>query len=241
MGILPTTLTFGSSTLTIIDRLGEPWVTARDLAKALGYRTENAVLRIYARNREEFTDEMTTMIHLGIQGQIDPSKPRKRGNPNIRVFSPRGCYAVGFFSKTDRAKDFRRWVLDVLEQHTRGGGPECRLTPLLAMTRARWGHGLTADGYSAVSLNIALVLDWLLIHCADGRWREISNRQLGAAVGISNTSAAKALYKLADWGLIQHETDGTRCTRIRVHTRRLRQALKHANLSYPGQRTTLLN
>lgn len=240
MGILPATLTFGETTLTIIDRFGEPWMTARDLAKALGYRTENAVIRIHARNRDEFTKEMTTTISLGIEGQIDPLF-RRRGNPMTRIFSPRGCYAVGFFAKTKNAKAFRRWVLDILEQHTRGGGPESRLTPLLAMTRARWGHALTADGYSAVSLNIALVLDWLLIHCADGRWREISNRRLGAAVGISHSSAAKVLCKLADWGLIQHETDGTRCTRIRILTDRLQRALKQANLSDPSKKPALLN
>lgn len=238
MEILPKTLTFGSTKLSIIDRRGEPWVTARDLAKALGYRDESAVLRIHSRNQDEFTEEMTITISFGIHGHID-REFRRRGNPNIRIFSPRGCYAVGFFAKTNNAKAFRRWVLDVLEQHIRGGGPECRLTPLLAMTRGRWGHALSADGYSAVSLNVALVLDWLLVHCADGAWHEISNRGLGAAVGISNTSTSKVLCNLQDWGLIQRETDGHRCTRIRVLMGRLQLALKQASLDDPSKKPAL--
>jgi hypothetical protein len=240
MGILPTTLTFGDTTLPIIVHHGEPWVTARDLAKALGYRTENAALRIYSRNQDEFTKEMTTMIRLGGHDQFD-CKPRRRGNPNVRVFSPSGCYAIGFFAKTDKAKAFRRWVLDVLEHNTRGSEAECHLTPLLAMTRGRWGHALSAGGYSAVSLNIALVLNWLLVHCADGAWHEISNRALGAAVGISNTSTSKVLCNLQDWGLIQRETDGHRCTRIRVLMGRLQLALKHASLNDPSKKPALLN
>ena len=37
MSLLPTKLTFGETSLAIIDRHGEPWLTARELARALGY------------------------------------------------------------------------------------------------------------------------------------------------------------------------------------------------------------
>ena len=37
MGLLPTKLNFGDTPLSIIDRHGEPWVTAADLGRALGY------------------------------------------------------------------------------------------------------------------------------------------------------------------------------------------------------------
>ena len=97
MSLLPTTLSFGETTLAIIDRHGEPWLSARELARALGYRDESAVLRIYSRNADEFTSGMTLTVKLTVNA----------GRPE-RVFSTRGCYAIGFFAKTDRAKAFRR-------------------------------------------------------------------------------------------------------------------------------------
>jgi Prophage antirepressor len=237
MGLLPATLDFDSTPVAIIDRHGEPWVTARDLARALGYADESAVLRIYSRNQDEFTEEMTIIIDLRVHGQFD-----REGNPSARIFSPRGCYAVGFFAKTDRAKAFRRWVLDVLEGHTRGAGAECRLTPLLALTRGRWGQGLTAGGYSAVSLNVALILDYLLTHHADGTWHEISQRQLGITLGISTASARKALHKLEEWELIRLEVvERWSGSRVRVLTGRVRRALKYAGLELPETAPALLN
>ena len=32
-----------------------------------------------------------------------------------RIFSARGCHLIGMFARTDRAKAFRKWVLDVLD------------------------------------------------------------------------------------------------------------------------------
>ena len=67
MSLLPTKLTFGETSLTIIDRHGEPWLTARELARALGYRDQSAVLRIYARNQDEFTEDMTCTVTMTVQ------------------------------------------------------------------------------------------------------------------------------------------------------------------------------
>jgi prophage antirepressor-like protein len=62
MSLLPTKLTFGETSLAIIDRQGEPWLTARDLAQTLGYRDERGVLRLHSRNEDEFTDAMTWVV-----------------------------------------------------------------------------------------------------------------------------------------------------------------------------------
>ncbi|PKM44791.1 MAG: hypothetical protein CVV05_09570 [Gammaproteobacteria bacterium HGW-Gammaproteobacteria-1] len=259
MGLLPTTLTFGDTPLAIIDRHGEPWLSAADLALALGYKPRPAtrkggtklghpsqqstiaqwseaevaapVNKLYNRHADEFTEEMTALVELETPG----------GRQKVRIFSPRGCYAVGFFARTDRAKAFRRWVLDVLEHHIRGAGPECRLTPLLALTHGRWGQALAPDGYSAVSLNVALVLDHLLTHYADGAWHETSQRQIGIATGMSNASARNALHKLEEWELLRLEVDGRRGSRIRLLTGRIRQALKYARLELPAPTPAMLN
>jgi prophage antirepressor-like protein len=36
---------------------------------------------------------------------------------DVRVFSLRGAHLLGFFAETRRAKDFRRWALDILDQY----------------------------------------------------------------------------------------------------------------------------
>ena len=38
---------------------------------------------------------------------------------DVRVFSLRGCHLLAMFSKTPVAKEFRRWVLDLIEQQNR--------------------------------------------------------------------------------------------------------------------------
>lgn len=224
MSLLPTTLGFGETTLAIIDRHGEPWLSARELARALGYQDESAVLRIYSRNADEFTEEMTCTVKLTVQ-----ANDQRRA---IRIFSARGCYAIGFFAKTDRAKAFRRWVLDVLEAHISGSGAQCRLMPLLGLTRKRWGQVYTPHGFNSVSLNTALVLDYLLERCDDGKWHSLSHREIGGTVGISHTSVRNVLVRLDEWGLISREPSGTqRPARLRVYSRKIRQQLRHGRLS----------
>ena len=220
MSLLPTILTFGETSMTIIDRHGEPWLTARELARALGYRDQSAVLRIYARNQDEFTDNMTLTVKLTVNA----------GRPD-RIFSPRGCHLIAMFSRTSQAKVFRRWVLHVLEAHIRGSGEECQLMPLLALTRKRWGHAFTPRGFNSVSLNAALVLNYLLKACDDNRWHSLSYREMGAAIGISNISVYKVLVRLDEWGLIGRKpgNSGTP-SQVRVYSSKIRQQLKHGSL-----------
>ncbi|HHW4669514.1 MAG TPA: BRO-N domain-containing protein [Xylella fastidiosa subsp. multiplex] len=103
---LPASVDFSDVSLTIIDRDGTPYLSARELARALGYADERSVLRIYARRADEFTEQMTCVVKLTPQGE------QAR---DIRIFSPRGCHLVAMFARTSVAAAFRRWVLDVLE------------------------------------------------------------------------------------------------------------------------------
>ncbi|MDR3436416.1 BRO family protein [Telmatospirillum sp.] len=64
------------------------------------------VVHLYQRRADEFTDDMTALVDLPTPGGIQ----------RIRVFSPRGCHLIGMFSRTTKAKAFRRWVLDVLDK-----------------------------------------------------------------------------------------------------------------------------
>lgn len=81
------------------------WITSSELAYALGYKHADSVTRIYNRNSDEFTSDMTQVI----------DNPRTV-NLTVRVFSLRGCHLITFFARTSVAKEFRKWVLDVLEK-----------------------------------------------------------------------------------------------------------------------------
>ena len=81
------------------------WITSSELARALGYAREDSVSRIYDRNSDEFTSDMTKII----------DNPQTV-NLTVRIFSLRGCHLITFFARTPVAKEFRKWVLDVLEK-----------------------------------------------------------------------------------------------------------------------------
>ncbi|UJA04123.1 hypothetical protein F9230_07060 [Acinetobacter johnsonii] len=81
------------------------WITSSELAYALGYKQADAVTKVFNRKSDEFTSDMTQMIK-------NPQTP----NLGVRVFSLRGCHLIAMFAKTPVAKEFRKWVLDVLEK-----------------------------------------------------------------------------------------------------------------------------
>lgn len=81
------------------------WITSSELAYALGYKQADAVTKVFNRKSDEFTSDMTQMIE-------NPQTP----NLGVRVFSLRGCHLITFFARTPVAKEFRKWVLDVLEK-----------------------------------------------------------------------------------------------------------------------------
>jgi prophage antirepressor-like protein len=98
-------LTFHETALHIVDWKGEPWLRGPQIAGALGYNREDRLADLYARNAAEFTDGMTEVLDLPTAGGVQP----------VRIFSLRGAHLLGMLARTDRAAEFRRWVLDVLE------------------------------------------------------------------------------------------------------------------------------
>ena len=102
-----TTLTFQTTTLSVINQHNQKWLSALDIGNALGYSNGDiGVKNIYNRHSDEFTPNMTALIDIQTAG----------GMQKVRVFSLRGAHLIGMFSHTKTAKDFRKWVLDVLEQ-----------------------------------------------------------------------------------------------------------------------------
>jgi len=85
------TLSFHDTNLEIIDRNGQQWLQGNQIAAALGYKRSDAVTKIFDRNSDEFTDNMTAVTKLGVVrnqgGTIDLPNLGKQ-----RIFSPRGAH-----------------------------------------------------------------------------------------------------------------------------------------------------
>ena len=139
---------FGDVEIRIIDRDGQQWLTTRDLARALAYRDEKSVTRLYQRHADEFTDSMTTVIDMSmadLRGQIDPANPdnaargRGEGDKQVRIFSLRGAHLVAMFANTEVARRFRRFVLDLLERDPEAPAPAAGATvrPLAPLAAGR--------------------------------------------------------------------------------------------------------
>lgn len=103
-------LTFQQTTFHPVSHKGEIWLTSSELAAALGYKKSDAVTQIFGRYHDEFNENMSTTLKMSVV--------RKTGVVDIpvRVFSLRGAHLIAMFATTQKAKEFRRWVLDILDR-----------------------------------------------------------------------------------------------------------------------------
>ncbi|HFF7181044.1 TPA: P22AR C-terminal domain-containing protein [Enterobacter hormaechei] len=103
-------LTFQQTDFHPVSHKGEIWLTSSELAAALGYKKSDAVTQIFSRYHDEFTENMSTTLKMSVV--------RKTGIVDIpvRVFSLRGAHLIAMFATTQKAKEFRRWVLDILDR-----------------------------------------------------------------------------------------------------------------------------
>lgn len=106
---------FHGVTLKPVEREGDLWFSSADLAKALGYKKTDAVTQIYSRYSDEFGANMSTTLRERVV--------RKTGSVEmlVRFFSLRGAHLVAMFATTTKAKEFRRWVLDILDREVAQG------------------------------------------------------------------------------------------------------------------------
>lgn len=104
-----TALSFHQTKFEVVDKDGEPWLRCPQIGDALGYQKDGrvAIDKLYKANATEFTEQMTQVIDL----------PSAGGVQKTRIFSLRGAHLLGMFARTDRAAEFRHWVLDILDGH----------------------------------------------------------------------------------------------------------------------------
>ncbi|HAV5471477.1 TPA: hypothetical protein JI089_17915 [Acinetobacter baumannii] len=143
-------LTFNEVNFSPVQHNNQIWLTASELAKALGYAKSDAVTQIYDRNKDEFTSEMTMTLKMSVV--------RKTGSVVMenRIFNPRGCHLITFFARTSVAKQFRKWVLDVLDKEI--GTPVAKthkserepLTNAVNLLVAKTKHLNYSDAYKLV-------------------------------------------------------------------------------------------
>ncbi|MFW1954324.1 Bro-N domain-containing protein [Acinetobacter guillouiae] len=154
-------LSFNDVNFSPVQQNGQIWLTATELAKALGYAKSDAVTQVYERNQDEFNSSMTTTLNLSINDSVETlnlsvSKKSKNLTKTIRIFSLRGCHLIAMFSKTDIAKQFRKWVLDILDKEV--GNPIAKthkeerepLTNAVNLLVAKTKHLNYSDAYKLV-------------------------------------------------------------------------------------------
>lgn len=111
-------LTFKSHVLETVEHNGKLWFTAATLATALEYSRGDKITQIYNRNADEFSSEMVVIaenLNLRCSGI---SKGYSNLRTKARIFSLRGAHLVAMLASTPVAKEFRRWVLDLIEKET---------------------------------------------------------------------------------------------------------------------------
>lgn len=147
-------LVFEDIEFDVVDLHNVPWLRGSQIASALGYKNHRtAIAELFDRNADEFTDEMTQVVELHTAGGRQP----------VRIFSPRGCYLLGMLARTQRAKAFRVWVLDVLEGRLlpRRVGTLTMAQQLVAL---RYRGLLVKELAAARSVSVAMELYANLVH-----------------------------------------------------------------------------
>lgn len=104
-------LNFHGMNLVPVQNVNGIWLTSADVAKALGYKSTKSISNLFAQYEDEFSGGMTMVIESVTNG-INGSSRRMK----VRVFSLRGAHLIAMFARTDVAKEFRRWVLDILDR-----------------------------------------------------------------------------------------------------------------------------
>lgn len=104
-------LSFNDVNFSPVEYDNQIWLTASELANALGYARADSVSKIYERKADEFTKNMTQVIETTETVKLTVSNLKRK----VRIFSLRGCHLIAIFARTAIAKKFREWVLDILD------------------------------------------------------------------------------------------------------------------------------
>ncbi|EEW2749596.1 TPA: hypothetical protein OZ096_004929 [Escherichia coli] len=123
MSIVATSdLNFQGEALVPVANIAGIWLTSSNLARALKYSNSRAVTMIYNKYANEFSSSMTRVLEVSTSENdvevldLSTSKSTRNLKKKVRVFSLRGAHLIAMFARTPVAKEFRRWVLDILDR-----------------------------------------------------------------------------------------------------------------------------
>lgn len=108
-----TALVFQNTEFSIVARNNQPWLRLPQIGAALGYAQSHKVQKVYDRHADEFTDSMTALVKIP---DLLPQTGATGQMREVRVFSLRGAHLLAMLSRTAVAKEFRKWVLDILDK-----------------------------------------------------------------------------------------------------------------------------
>ncbi|ECG5956113.1 hypothetical protein E1630_08640 [Salmonella enterica subsp. enterica serovar Baguida] len=143
---MSTQLAFHETQFNVVNHNNQIWLTAVEIAKALRYKSDDSVTKIYNRNHEEFSPGMSETVNLTASGNYQKT---------VRVFSLRGAHLIAMFARTPVAKEFRRWVLDVLDREV--GEPVSSTNPAKSVQIAppgRYRLLLTMEGTQVIDTEL---------------------------------------------------------------------------------------
>ncbi|MCC8421458.1 BRO-N domain-containing protein [Photorhabdus thracensis] len=81
------TLTFNNHTIVPFDNGdGKIWFTGKQMTKLLEYEDDKSVNKLYKRNKDEFSEDMTTTVNLPIDAEEANLTPtgKSKGYRNLR-------------------------------------------------------------------------------------------------------------------------------------------------------------
>lgn len=127
-------LVFQNTEFSVVDRNNQPWLRGHQIGVALRYARTDIIQKLYRQHADEFTDSMTAVVKL----------PTAGGEQETRIFSLRGAHLLAMLSRTPVAKEFRRWVLDILER-------ESAVSPAPTLQKSGLGRSLREEIRQAVA------------------------------------------------------------------------------------------
>lgn len=97
-------LAFKNHTFDIVYKNKKLWIKSSQLSAALGFDRADAANHVYLNYSDEFTPSMTTLAN------------QEGVNEEFLAFSLQGAYLIAMRAETSEAKNFRRWVIDIIER-----------------------------------------------------------------------------------------------------------------------------
>lgn len=126
-------LTFNGVEFQPVKQQNQIWLTSNELARALGYAETDSVTKLYNRHIDEFKPSMTQVIDISETVKLTAPKNQQNLVKKVRIFNLRGCHLIAMFAKTKIAKEFRQWVLDILDKEV---GQPVQVSPKLSDNQA---------------------------------------------------------------------------------------------------------